>query len=152
MEFSQQKYWSRLPFHSPGDLLNPGIESASLSSPHWQAGFSHCAIWEAHSGHACLFLCSWDMPSSFPPQDHCICSCSQNYELYKGSEAVFHLYISTQSLQKGLSYHLIYRGQPSGMICFSPLLFSVLPCVTVILFIDLFCMHACSVLQSCLTL
>ena len=25
-EFSRQEYWSRLPFPSSGDLLNPGIE------------------------------------------------------------------------------------------------------------------------------
>ena len=29
MEFSQQEYWSGLPFPSPGDLPNPGIEPAS---------------------------------------------------------------------------------------------------------------------------
>ena len=26
MGFSRQEYWSRLPFYSPGDLPNPGIE------------------------------------------------------------------------------------------------------------------------------
>ena len=26
MEFSSQEYWSWLPFSSPGDLPNPGIE------------------------------------------------------------------------------------------------------------------------------
>ena len=26
MEFSRQEYWSGLPFPSPGDLLNPGME------------------------------------------------------------------------------------------------------------------------------
>ena len=29
MEFSRQEYWSRLPFPSPGDLPNPGIEPGS---------------------------------------------------------------------------------------------------------------------------
>ena len=29
MEFSRQEYWSGLPFPSPGDLLNPGIEPGS---------------------------------------------------------------------------------------------------------------------------
>ena len=29
MEFSRQKYWSRLPFPSPGDLPDPGIEPGS---------------------------------------------------------------------------------------------------------------------------
>ena len=29
MEFSRQEYWSGLPFPSPGDLPNPGIEPRS---------------------------------------------------------------------------------------------------------------------------
>ena len=29
MGFSRQKYWSRLPFSSPGDLPNPGIKPGS---------------------------------------------------------------------------------------------------------------------------
>ena len=29
MEFSRQEYWSGLPFLSPGDLPNPGIEPSS---------------------------------------------------------------------------------------------------------------------------
>ena len=29
MEFSKQEYWSGLPFLSPGDLPNPGIEPGS---------------------------------------------------------------------------------------------------------------------------
>jgi len=29
MVFSRQKYWSRLPFPSTGDLSNPGIEPRS---------------------------------------------------------------------------------------------------------------------------
>ena len=33
MEFSWQEYWSVLPFPTPGDLPNPGIEPASLVSP-----------------------------------------------------------------------------------------------------------------------
>ena len=31
MEFSRQEYWSGLPFPSPGDLPNPGIEPGSPS-------------------------------------------------------------------------------------------------------------------------
>ena len=31
MEFSRQEYWSGLPFLSPGDLPNPGIEPGSLA-------------------------------------------------------------------------------------------------------------------------
>ena len=33
MGFSRQKYWSGLPFPSPGDLSNPGTEPKSLVSP-----------------------------------------------------------------------------------------------------------------------
>ena len=29
MQFSKQEYWSGLPFPSPGDLPNPGIEPGS---------------------------------------------------------------------------------------------------------------------------
>ena len=29
MEFSRQKYWSGLPFPSPGDIPDPGIEPGS---------------------------------------------------------------------------------------------------------------------------
>ena len=36
MEFSRQEYWSELPFPSPGDLPNPGIE---LGSPALAGGF-----------------------------------------------------------------------------------------------------------------
>ena len=31
MGFSRQDYWSGLPFHSPWDLPNPGIEPESLT-------------------------------------------------------------------------------------------------------------------------
>ena len=33
MEFSRQEYWSGLPFHTPGDLPNPGIKAMFLASP-----------------------------------------------------------------------------------------------------------------------
>ena len=33
MGFSRQEYWSGLPFPSPGDLPDPGIESASPVAP-----------------------------------------------------------------------------------------------------------------------
>jgi len=31
MEFSRQEYWSGLPFPSPGDLPDPGIDPRSLA-------------------------------------------------------------------------------------------------------------------------
>ena len=36
MGLSQQEYWSGLPFSSPGDLPDPGIEPASSASPAMQ--------------------------------------------------------------------------------------------------------------------
>ena len=36
--FSRQEYWSGLPFPSPGNLPDPGIEPASLMSPTLKAG------------------------------------------------------------------------------------------------------------------
>ena len=44
MGLSQQEYWSRLPFPSPGDLPNPGMEPAS---PALTGGFfTTGATWE----------------------------------------------------------------------------------------------------------
>ena len=37
MGVPRQEYWSGLPFPSPEDLLDPGIEPASLEILHWQA-------------------------------------------------------------------------------------------------------------------
>ena len=39
MEFSEQKYWSGMPFPTPGHLPDPGIEPMSLVSPALAAGF-----------------------------------------------------------------------------------------------------------------
>ena len=50
MGFSRQEYWSGLPFPPPGDLPNPGIKPASLSSP-ILAGrfFTTSTTWESES-------------------------------------------------------------------------------------------------------
>ena len=39
MGFSRQEYWSKLPCPPPGDLSDPGIEPASLTSPALVGGF-----------------------------------------------------------------------------------------------------------------
>ena len=39
VEFPRQEYWSGLPFLSPGDLPDPGIEPASPASPALAGGF-----------------------------------------------------------------------------------------------------------------
>jgi len=38
--FSQQEYWSGLPFTLPGDLLDPGVEPVSPASPALQVDTS----------------------------------------------------------------------------------------------------------------
>ena len=46
--FSRLEYWGELPFLSPGDLPNPGIEPISLTSPAFAGGFyTTTATWEA---------------------------------------------------------------------------------------------------------
>ena len=37
MGFSRQEYWSGLPYTSPGDLPDPGIQPASLNVLCWEA-------------------------------------------------------------------------------------------------------------------
>ena len=48
VEFSRQEYWGGLPFPTPGDLPDPGIEPTSLVSPALASGFfTTSAAWEA---------------------------------------------------------------------------------------------------------
>ena len=39
MEFSRQAYWNGLPFSTPGDLPDPGIEPVSIGSSTLVGGF-----------------------------------------------------------------------------------------------------------------
>ena len=45
MEFSRQKYWSELPFPTPRDLPNPGIEPYLLCFMHWQLDSLPLYLW-----------------------------------------------------------------------------------------------------------
>ena len=45
MGFSQQEYWSGLPFPPPGDLPDPGIEPVSPASSALQADFLPLSHW-----------------------------------------------------------------------------------------------------------
>ena len=66
MEFSRQEYWSGLPFPSPGDIPNPGIEPGSPalqahalpSEPHW-ISFIYCKaqLNSRHSPHSSEVPC-----------------------------------------------------------------------------------------------
>ena len=52
MEISRQEYWSEMPFPTPGDLPDPGIEPTSLASPALAGRFfTTRATWEAQLGY-----------------------------------------------------------------------------------------------------
>ena len=52
MVFSRPEYWSELPFPTPRDLPDPGVEPASLVSPALGGGFfTTSATWEARECH-----------------------------------------------------------------------------------------------------
>ena len=58
MGFSRQEYWSRLPFPSPGDLLNPGIEPVSpISAALADRFFTISATWEDIYVCVCVCVC-----------------------------------------------------------------------------------------------
>ena len=70
MGFSRQEYWSGLPFPSPGDLPDPGIEPTSFTSPALAGWFfTTSAIWEVPLFFRELLRCSplWNSPYSFKP-------------------------------------------------------------------------------------
>ena len=47
MEFFRQEYWNGLPFSSPGNLLDPGIEPESFTvSCIARRILYHCTTWE----------------------------------------------------------------------------------------------------------
>ena len=63
MGFSRQEYWSGLPFPSPGDLPNPGIEPKSRKSPPLSGRFfTTSATWEALPGYEALNKLHWGFP------------------------------------------------------------------------------------------
>ena len=50
MGFSKQEYWRELPFSSPEDLPDPGIELTSPESPALQADSLGLSHWESPGG------------------------------------------------------------------------------------------------------
>ena len=72
MEFSRQEYWNGVPFHTPGDLPNPGIKTASIMSPALTGGFfTNSVTWEAHCGYLLMaylsyWIGSWKIVRSYP--------------------------------------------------------------------------------------
>ena len=58
MEFSRQKYWSWLPFSTPGTLPDPRINPKSQASSSLTGRFfTTSTIWEALKENACMHAC-----------------------------------------------------------------------------------------------
>ena len=72
MRFSRQEYWRELPFPSPGDLPNPGIEPKSLTSSPALAGrfFTPSATWGAHQHPLLLSKCCQISTSPLTERQH----------------------------------------------------------------------------------
>ena len=67
--FSRQEYWSGLPFPSPGDLPNPGIEPESPAlqeaiTLQYCSGFFHAFTWISHG---CTTIPHSEPRSHLPP-------------------------------------------------------------------------------------
>ena len=76
MGFSRQEYWSGLPFPSPGDLPNPGIEPRSPalqadSLPAQPPGkpITALCVWVCDVTQSCLTLCN---PVDCSPPGSCV--------------------------------------------------------------------------------
>ena len=69
MEFSRQGYWSKVPFPTPGDLPDPGIEPASLVSPALAGGF-FTTVQLSSDAQSRLTLCSMDCSTPGLPVHH----------------------------------------------------------------------------------
>ena len=69
MGFSRQEYWSRLPFPSPGDLPDAGIEHMSLMSPALAGGFfTTSTTWKAPLKH--IYTCKFSLYVCPPQPDY----------------------------------------------------------------------------------
>ena len=63
MGFSRQEYWSGLPFPSPGDLPNPGIEPMS---PTLQADFLPAEPQGSYNSHFLNVISLWNFFHMYP--------------------------------------------------------------------------------------
>ena len=62
VEFSQQEYWSGLPFLTLGDLPDPGIKLASPVSPALERDSLPLSYWGSPFSYACIFYFSKVIP------------------------------------------------------------------------------------------
>ena len=120
--FSRQKWWSGLPCPPLGDLPDPGIKPASLTSPTLAGGFfTTSATWEAHQiflccvTQSCPTLCD-TMDGSLP--DSSVHGDSPGKNTGVGCHDLLQVIFPTQRLNPGLLhcrwilYHLSYQGSP----------------------------------------
>ena len=76
MGFFRQEYWSGLPFPTPGDLPDAGIEPTSLVSPALAGRFfTNCAIWQNAPGKMQYSIFFADLASRYL---FCLNSCSSH--------------------------------------------------------------------------
>ena len=67
MEFFRQEYWSGVPFPTPGDFPDLGIEPESFPSPALTGRFfTTSATWEAPYTHICVYILSVYIYIYFP--------------------------------------------------------------------------------------
>ena len=85
MAFSRQEYWNGLPFPSPGDLPDPGIEPTARCLLHWQVDSLPLApLGKAQVTPGAPLKPLWGLDGSNPPSPHHthtapnICSLSRN--------------------------------------------------------------------------
>ena len=126
MGFSRQEYWSGLPFPSPGDVPNPGIEprSPALQADTLTSEPSGKPVklvilttkWES-SGEAIHY---WEQDLCFSHPSWCWEQCSACSMLYcvsirlKGAEAMFHQFLACCRIQEGqhMFIHWVQKYEP----------------------------------------
>ena len=122
--FSRQEYWSGLPYPPPGDLLDPGIEPASLMSPVLAGGFfTTGAIWIAHFTYSSVYMFwrrKWQPTPVFFPEESCGQRSLEGHSL-KGRKSRTRLsnYTKTTATTASVCANLKLLMYPSS--CMSPL-------------------------------
>ena len=79
MEFFRQEYWSGLPFLSPGDLPDPGIEFKSPADIYLKIPTQNITSKKAVDGFSSLWESGLELTSiKLDPEDQSHCSCDNH--------------------------------------------------------------------------
>ena len=81
VEFSQQEYWSGLPFLTLGDLPDPGIKLASPVSPALERDSLPLSYWGSPFSYACIFYFSKVTPCYIY---QCLVNCFYHLSVFCG--------------------------------------------------------------------